>query len=122
MLADSLDEDKSGLVSMDEFCRLFEPTIVRRSSSSGFLNFMSVSYTTDIYANVDAHICPFLNGIIFYSVRSTFLSFTCTACVYISVCIFSSSVFLPVSLPHRNYGHRRSDERDVFWNPHGCQA
>ena len=32
--ADSLDEDKSGLVSMEEFCRLFEPTIVRRASSS----------------------------------------------------------------------------------------
>jgi hypothetical protein len=33
--ADSLDEDKSGLVSMEEFCKLFEPTIVRRASSSG---------------------------------------------------------------------------------------
>jgi hypothetical protein len=32
--ADSLDEDKSGLVSMEEFCKLFEPTIVRRASSS----------------------------------------------------------------------------------------
>ena len=32
--SDSLDEDKSGLVSMEEFCKLFEPTIVRRASSS----------------------------------------------------------------------------------------
>lgn len=35
---DSLDEDKSGLVSMDEFCKLFEPTIVRRSSSAGTMD------------------------------------------------------------------------------------
>ena len=38
MQADSLDEDKSGLVSMDEFCKLFEPTIVRRSSSAGTMD------------------------------------------------------------------------------------
>ena len=35
MRTDSLDDDKSGLVSMEEFCKLFEPTIIRRSSSSG---------------------------------------------------------------------------------------
>lgn len=34
IIFDSLDEDKSGEVSMQEFCDLFEPTIVRRSSSS----------------------------------------------------------------------------------------
>ena len=34
IIFDSLDDDKSGEVSMEEFCRLFEPTIVRRASSS----------------------------------------------------------------------------------------
>jgi len=48
IIFDSLDEDKSGVVSMEEFCRLFEPTIVRRASSSGttymlHANFGSVS-------------------------------------------------------------------------------
>ena len=38
IIFDSLDEDKSGLVSMDEFCKLFEPTIVRRASSSGTMD------------------------------------------------------------------------------------
>eukprot|EP00960_Hanusia_phi_P026083 746069-Hanusia_phi.AAC.2 len=33
--ADSLDNDHNGLICYDEFCRLFEPMITRRASSSG---------------------------------------------------------------------------------------
>jgi len=35
IIFDSLDNDHNGLICYDEFCRLFEPMIVRRASSSG---------------------------------------------------------------------------------------
>jgi hypothetical protein len=38
IIFDSLDADKSGLVSMDEFCKLFEPSIIRRASSAGTMD------------------------------------------------------------------------------------
>lgn len=44
IIFDSLDEDKSGLVSMEEFCRLFEPTIVRRASSSGMTYMLHANF------------------------------------------------------------------------------
>lgn len=66
MQADSLDEDKSGLVSMDEFCKLFEPTIVRRSSSAGTMDIDNLMKEVSIlWACLDS----FVFGMHIYSVH-----------------------------------------------------
>jgi hypothetical protein len=53
MRTDSLDDDKSGLVSMEEFCKLFEPTIIRRSSSAGLPCQLCCSFRPTFLASFD---------------------------------------------------------------------